>query len=178
MPTSRLALLLLFAPVALTAQASRLDSARAATIAYRGFAPGGSYRDFAEHARAVTRQGATPFACNTSKKTAQLMECGVLIRDPADNAGFYLGAYVIEGRVAMISLGDSGGTRLVERMQRELRTALGPPHAAARGTWQWKNGRRVLKLNWRGRGNARWVFVQMEDGDLLARISHYTTTRR
>ena len=68
--------------------------------------------------------------------------------------------------------------RLVERIQRELRATMGPPHAAARGTWQWKNGRRILKLNWRGRGSARWIYVQMEDGDLLARISHYTAARR
>ncbi len=178
MRTTRLALLALFAPLVLAAQATRPDSVRHATIAYRGFAPGVSYRDFAEHARALSRQGATPLACNTSRRTAQLMECGVLIRDPVDNAGFYLGAYVIEGRVAMISFGDSGSARLVERVQRELRGSLGPPHAAARGTWQWKNGRRILKLNWRGRGNARWIYVQMEDGDLLARISHYTATRR
>jgi len=177
MRTARLALLALLSPLALTAQASRPDTARRAAIAYRGFAPGTSYRDFADRARALSRPGATPLACNTSRKTAQLMECGVLIRDPADSAGFYLGAYVIEGRIAMISFGDSGGTRLVERVQGELRTSMGPPHAAARGTWQWKNGRRILKLNWRGRGSARWIYVQMEDGDLLARISHYTAAR-
>jgi hypothetical protein len=169
---------LLAAQVAPTKAAPPALPTRAVVIAYRGFSPGVTYREFADRARPLTRRGADPLACNTSKKTAQLMECGVLIRDPADSAGFYLGAYVIEGRVAMISFGDSGGPHLVDRMQRELRAQLGAPHAVARGTWQWRNGRRALKLNWRGRGSARWIYIQLEDGDLLAHISRYTATGR
>jgi len=146
--------------------------------AYRGFAPGMAYRDFATRAQALARRDT--LRCNTSKHTAQLMECGVQIRDPSDTTNFYLSAYVIEGKVAMLSFGDSGGVRLVKRTQRDLLRRLGPAHATGVGTWEWKNGRRVARLNWRGRGGARWIYVNLADNDLMDGISRYvkTTTRR
>src|SRR5438128_95705 len=90
----------LLLPVVLAAQAPPV---------YRGFSPGMAYRDFATRAQALARRDT--LRCNTSKKTAQLMECGVQIRDPSDSTNFYLSAYVIEGKVAMLSFGDSGGAR-------------------------------------------------------------------
>ena len=47
---------------------------------YRGFSPGMSYRTFADRAR--TLAALDTLRCNTSASTAQLMECGVKIRDP------------------------------------------------------------------------------------------------
>src|SRR5262245_47271812 len=77
------------------------------TPTYRGFTPGMSYRTFADRAR--TLAASDTLRCNTSANTAQLMECGVKIRDPKDSARFYLSAYVIEGRIAMVELFDSAG---------------------------------------------------------------------
>src|ERR1041385_4225963 len=74
---------------------------------YRGFRPGMPYREFSERARALAR--GDQLRCNTSANTAQLMECGVPIRDPRDSARYYLSAYVIEGKVAMVALYDSAG---------------------------------------------------------------------
>src|SRR2546430_16975831 len=86
----------LLLPVVLAAQAPP---------AYRGFSPGRAYRDFATRAQALARRDT--LRCNTSKRTAQLMECGVQIRDPSDSTNFYLSAYVIEGKVAILSFGNS-----------------------------------------------------------------------
>ena len=159
----------LLLPVVLAAQAPP---------AYRGFTPGMAYRDFATRAQLLARRDT--LRCNTSKKTAQLMECGVQIRDPSDTTNFYLSAYVIEGKVAMLSFGDSGGVRLVKRSQRDLLRRWGPAHATGVGTWEWKNGRRVARLNWRGRGGARWIYINLADNDLMDGISRYvkTTTKR
>src|SRR6185503_11887272 len=106
---------------------------------YRGFAPAVTYREFAERARALARS--QPLLCRTSRRTAQLMECGVVIRDPTDSASFNLSAYILEGRVALLSFGDSGAAPLVERMQRELTTRFGQPRATGSGTWEWRAGR-------------------------------------
>ncbi len=157
----------LLLPVVLAAQAPPV---------YRGFSPGMAYRDFATRAQALARRDT--LRCNTSKKTAQLMECGVQIRDPSDSTNFYLSAYVIEGKVAMLSFGDSGGVRLVKRTQRDLLRHLGPAHATGVGTWEWKNGRRVARLNWRGRGGARWIYINLADNDLMDGISKYVKTTK
>ena len=94
--------------------------------AYRGFSPGRPYREFAERARALAQRDT--LRCNTSRKTAQLMECGVTIRDPSDSARFYLSAYVLEGKIAMVSLTDSGGPPLVQWARRDLSKRFGPAH--------------------------------------------------
>jgi hypothetical protein len=148
----------------------------AALPSYRGFAPAVSYRDFAERARAVARRD--PLTCNTSRRTAQLMECGVVIRDPSDSASFYLSAYILEGRVALLSFGDSGSARLVERMQRELTARYGKPRVTGTGTWEWSAGRQVARFNWRGRGTRRWVFLELRDGAILDSISKYLPRKR
>lgn len=139
--------------------------------AYRGFSPGMTYRVFAEQARALAAQDV--LHCNTSANTAQLMECGVAIRDPSDSARFYLSAYVIEGKIAMVSFGDSGDARLVERTRRDLARRFGPARAIGHGSWEWTSGRRVTRLTWRGHGAARWIYVNLTDYDLMNGVARY-----
>lgn len=172
MNTLRLGLLALALPAALSAQ----GATPAAAPAYRGFAPGASYREFTERARALARRD--PLICNTSRRTAQLMECGVLIRDPADNVGFYLSAYLLEGKVAMLSFGDSGSVVLVDRVKRDLTSRFGPPRPTGIGTWEWTYGPRVVRFNWRGRGATRWVYVTLWDSDVMDGITRYVSRRR
>jgi hypothetical protein len=144
--------------------------------AYRGFVPGAPFRDFAERAR--TLAGPEPLVCNTSRRTANLMECGVLIRDPADDATFYLSAFVLEGRVAMVSLGDSGGPSLVDRVRRDLTARFGAGAATGASTLEWVYGRQVVRFNWRGRGSQRWIYVTLEDRDVTDRIARYARRSR
>jgi len=139
--------------------------------AYRGFSPGMTYRDFAERARGLAEHDV--LRCNTSANTAQLMECGVQIRDPADSARFYLSSYVIEGKIAMVSFGDSGDVRLLDRVKRDLMKRFGPAQPRAAGGWEWKTGRRVARLSWTARGNMRWIYVNLTDYDLMDGISRY-----
>jgi hypothetical protein len=154
--------LLLLLPAALAGQA--------APPMYRGFSTGMSYRTFAERARGLSLRD--ELRCKTSANTAQLMECGVTIRDPSDGARFYLSAYVIEGRVAMVSFGDSGDARLLARTRRDLVRRFGPPQARPTSL-EWKNGPRVASFTWRGRGQARWFFINLRDDVLLQRTSPY-----
>ena len=149
-----------------------------AAMTYRGFSPGVPYREFAAHARAITRRGADPMVCNTSRRTAQLMECGVVIRDPSDSASFYLSAYVLEGKVGYVSFGDSGGPRLVERLKTDLRAHFGPPQAARNGTWQWSRGSQMVRFNWRGRGTARWIYILLQDQTVMDGITRYVGRKR
>lgn len=160
-------LLALAVPGALGAQSTITD--------YRGFAPGAPYRDFAERARALAQRD--PLVCNTSRRTAQLMECGVVIRDPADSATFYLSAYVLEGKVALVSFGDSGSTPLVDRIRADLTARFGPGKRTGHSTVEWVDGRHVARLNWRGRGLARWVYITLWDQDVMDRISKYVTRK-
>lgn len=150
--------------------------AQSAGPAYRGFTPGASYREFAERASALA--GTEPLVCNTSRRTAQLMECGAAIQDPTDSASFYLSAFVLEGRVAMVSFGDSGGPPLVERMRRDLKALYGPGRETGVGTVEWTYDRRVVRFNWRGRGTQRWVYLTLEDRDVTDRISRYVRRTR
>jgi len=146
-------------------------AAQGAGLTYRGFAPGMAYRAFAERARGLAEGDV--LRCNTSANTAQLMECGVAIRDPADSARFYLSAYVIEGKIAMVSFGDSGDARLVVRAQRDLLGRFGPAHPRGVDSWEWAAGPRVARLSWRGRGAARWIYVNLTDNALMNGISRY-----
>jgi hypothetical protein len=129
------------------------------------------YRVFAAQARALAERDV--LRCNTSVHTAQLMECGVVIRDPSDSARLYLSAFVIEGKIAMVSFGDSGDARRVERTRRDLARRFGHARALTHGGWEWKRGRWVTRLNSRGRGAARWIYVNLTDYDLVDRISRY-----
>jgi hypothetical protein len=156
--------LLLLVPVTLATQG--------APLVYRGFSTGMTYRSFAARARALS--SGTALRCNTSAHTAQLMECGVVIRDPSDSARFYLSAYVIEGTIAMVSFGDSGDARLLTRTRQDLLRRFGPTRARPTSL-EWKTGRRVVAFTWRGRGPARWFFINLRDDEFLQGPSHYTT---
>jgi hypothetical protein len=155
-------LLFLLAPVALASQ-------RPPPV-YRGFATGMSYRTFAERARGMSARDA--LRCKTSANTAQLMECGAMIRDPSDGARFYLSAYVIEGTIAMVSFGDSGDARLLARTRRDLLRRFGPPRSR-RTSLEWKAGPRVITFSWRGRGPARLFYINLRDDELLKRTRPY-----
>jgi len=150
-----------------------LLSAQAAPnpFAYRGFTPGMDYRAFAD--RAHTLSDNDVMRCNTAATSAQRMECGVLIRDPADNARFYLSAYVLEGKIMMLSFGDSGDSRLVSRTQQDLARRFGAASTKRQSSWEWKNGQRVARLTWRGRGAARWIYVSLTDQEVLDGIVKY-----
>ena len=158
---------LLLVPVALAGQG--------APPVYRGFSTGMSYRTFAERARGLSARDA--LRCNTSANTAQLMECGVTIRDPSDGAHFYLSAYVIEGTIAMVSFGDSGDARLLARTRRDLVQRFGPPHARPTSL-EWRNGRRVVTFSWRGRGQTRLFYINLRDDKLLQGTSPYAKRPR
>ena len=163
-------------PLAGAAQvASAPVSPPVVTPSYRGFVAGATYRDFAQRARALQRSIQEPLICTTSRRTAQLMECRVFIRDTTDSAVFELAAHFIDGRAGFISFGDSGGPGLVQRMQEELRHDLGAPTSEARGTWEWRVDRRFTRLNWRGRGEARWIYVTLTDLDVLDQVQRYVT---
>ena len=155
----------------------RAASPALAPPAYRGFLAGVPYREFAERARALAQRDT--FRCNTSRNTAQLMECGVTIRDPADGATFYLSAYVLESQIAMVALydsagfGDTRGVPLVERTKRDLARRFGRPRLIGKGGWEWRYGRKVVRFNWRGRGTARWVSITLTDNEVMDRISRY-----
>jgi hypothetical protein len=41
------------------------------------------------------------------------------------------------------------------------------------GAWQWRYGRRVVRLSWRGRGAARWVSITLTDEAVMDRIDRY-----
>jgi hypothetical protein len=161
-------------PAILIGQTPRTP-ARPMSTSYRGFAPGRSYQEFAERARLLASRDT--LRCNTSRSTAQLMECGVMIRDPEDSARFYLSAYVLEGKIAMVSLQDSGGPRLVEWARRDMLARFGPSHRRERSMLEWASGRRVVRLNWRGRGNARWISITLRDDDVMDGIARYIPQR-
>jgi len=181
----RLGVLALLAPAVGLAQAAPPTGgkpAAATTPTYRGFAPGAPYRDFAERARALARQDV--LRCNTSRNTAQLMECGVAIRDPTDGANFYLSSYVLEGTVAMVAFydsagfGDARGVPLLDRTKRDLTRRFGRPRPIGKSGWEWSygRGRKVVRFSWRGRGAGRWVSITLTDNDVMDRIGRYAKT--
>ena len=142
-------------------------------FAYRGFTPGMAYRDFATQARAMAPTTNDILACQTMHQTAQVMYCGVRVRDPADSARFYLSANVIEGRTSVISLVDSGGVALVRQTQDDMRKRLGAPQRKERSMWEWTHGRRFIRFNWRGGSDWRVISITLNDRDVMDRIAHY-----
>jgi hypothetical protein len=162
-------------PSLLGAQAAPLPAA--ATLTYRGFALAAPYADFLARARALAVPGTSAIVCNTSRRTAQLMECGVSIRDPDDGARLYLAAYVLEGQVAFLSFGDSGTAPLVAAAQRDLVARFGSPRGARAGMWEWRSARELVRLTWRGRGSTRWIYVALWDEDVMNRIAGYVQRR-
>jgi hypothetical protein len=167
------AALLLLLPAQLAGQA-------AAPPPYRGFTPGISYRAFVEQARALADHDV--LRCQTSPRTAQIMECAVLVRDPRDGARFYLSAHFIESDADMVALydsagfGDARGLALLDRTKRDVARVFGKPHVLGAGAWQWRYGRRVVRLSWRARGAARWVSITLTDRDVMDRIRKYVKT--
>ena len=137
---------------------------------YRGFTPGMTYRSFAERARRLAAGDA--LRCKTSANTAQLMECGAMIRDSTDGARFYLSGYIIEGKVAMVSFGDSGDARLLAGTREDLLRRFGPARSYPTKL-EWKTGPRVAAFTWRGRGAARWFYINLRDDVLLQGTSPY-----
>jgi len=176
-PLPVVVLALLTLPLVAAAQAATTAEASPPVVApsYRGFVAGATYREFALRARALQRSVREPLVCTTSRRTAQLMECRVAIRDTTDSAAFDLAAHFTDGRAGFISFGDSGGPALVQRMQGELRDLLGAPTSMASGTWEWREDRRFIRLNWRGRGEARWIYLTLTDLDVLDQVQRYIT---
>lgn len=111
--------------------------------------------------------------CQTMRNTAQVMDCGVRVRDLADSAAFYLSANVIEGRTSVISFIDSGKVSLVKQRQADLRKQLGSPQRRERSMWEWTNGRRFIRLNWRGGKDWSVVSITLNDRDVMNRIASY-----
>ena len=147
-------------------------------FAYRGFAPGMSYRDFATRARSIAQGDSDILACQTMHSTAQVMDCGVRVRDPVDSARFYLSANVIESRTSVIAFVDSGKVALVRRTQDDMRKRLGVPQRRERSMWEWTKGRRFIRLNWRGGRNWRVISITLNDRDVMDRIAHYRPAPR
>jgi hypothetical protein len=147
------------------------------SLAYRGFSPGMSYRDFASKARGMAQTNKDILACQTMRNTAQVMDCGINVRDPIDSARFYLSANVIEGRASVISFFDSGSVAVLTRTQDDMRQRLGPPQRHERSMWEWSNGRRFIRLNWRGGRNWRHLNITLNDLDVLERIARYVPPR-
>lgn len=147
------------------------------TPVYRGFTPGISYRAFVERARTLADSDVV--RCQTSPHTAQVMECGVVIRGPSDAARFYLSAHFVEGNADVVAFydsagfGDKRGVPLVDRTKKELTRLFGRPRPIGKSGWEWRYGRRAVRFNWRGRGTARWVSITLMDRDVMDRISAY-----
>ena len=144
---------------------------------YRGFTPGISYRAFVERARALADSDV--LRCQTSPRTAQVMECGVVIRGPGDAARWYLSAHFIEGNADVVAFydsagfGDKRGVPLLDRTKKELTGLFGRPRPIGKSGWEWRYGPRAVRLSWRGRGTARWVSVTLTDRNVMDRISAY-----
>ncbi|PYO42236.1 MAG: hypothetical protein DMD33_11280 [Gemmatimonadetes bacterium] len=149
---------------------------------YRGFTPGISYRAFVERAQALSDSDV--LRCQTSPRTAQVMECGVVIRDPKDAARFYLSAHFIDGNADVVAFydsagfGDRRGVALLDRTKKELARLFGRPRPIGKSGWEWPYGRRAVRLSWRGRGTARWVSITLMDRDVMDRISAYVKAAR
>src|SRR5438128_6306271 len=149
---------------------------------YRGFTPGISYRAFVERAQALSDSDV--LRCQTSPLTAQVMECGVVIRDPRDAARFYLSAHFIEGNADVVAFYDSTGfvdgrgVPLVNRTKQDLTRVVGRPRPLGKSGWEWRYGRKSVRFSWRGRGTARWVSVTLTDNDVMDRIGRYVTPAR
>jgi hypothetical protein len=131
------------------------------------------YRDFAAQSRAMAPTSNDILACQTMHQTAQVMDCGVRVRDPVDSARFYLSANVIEGRTSVISFVDSGKVSLVPRTQNDMRKRLGVPQRRERSMWEWTRGRRFIRLNWRGGRDWRLISITLNDRDVMDRIARY-----
>ncbi|HET7791406.1 MAG TPA: hypothetical protein VFK78_11485 [Gemmatimonadales bacterium] len=163
-------------PATRAAQTPARPTAPAPTpLVYRGFTPGMTYLDFVVRAQSLAR--ADTLRCDTSPHTAQVMDCGLRIKDPADGATFFLSANVIEGRTSVVSFKDSGGVAVVQNAQRDLERRFGPAPKRERGMWEWQAGRRFVRLTWRGKADWRVASITLNDRDVMDRITHYLPPR-
>src|SRR2546427_3437310 len=183
--TLRLALLALVTPGVIAAQVPARPSVSSPlppSPPYRGFSPGISYRAFVERARALADSDV--LRCQTSPHTAQIMECGVVIRDPRDAARFYLSAHFIEGNADVVAFydsagfGDARGVPLVNRTKQDLTRVFGRPPPLGEHGGEGRHGREAGRFSWRGRGTARWVSVTLTDNDVMDRIGRDVTPAR
>lgn len=139
------------------------------TLAYRGLAAGIPLADLT---RAVNRLAlGDSLSCRTSAHTAALMECGATIADHGSR--LTLSAFVIEGRVGLLSVTDSGGPDLVARWREGLAGDWGPGTATTRAMVQWVDGSSVARFTWRAAGDVRWVSLTLADDATLARIDEF-----
>jgi len=144
---------------------------------YRGFSPGISYRAFVERARALA--DSDMLRCQTSSRTAQVMECGVVIRGPVNAARCYLSAHFVDGNADVVAFYDSAGfghkrgVPLVNRTKQEMTRLFGRPRPIGKSGWEWGYGRKVVRLSWRGRGTGRWVSIMLYDYNVMDRNSRY-----
>jgi len=148
----------------------------AQSLSYRGLEPGMPFADFS---RAANRLGAADsLTCRTSAKTASLMECGITIADRERR--LTLSAFLIEERVGMLSVTDSGGPELVDRWRNALIGSWGPGIGTTRAMVQWVAGEKVARLTWRAAGQQRWVSLTLAHDPTLARIEEFLpgATRR
>src|SRR5258706_5433515 len=131
--------------------------------AYRGFTPGISYRAFVERARTLADSDVV--RCQTSRRTAQVMECGVVIRGPNDASRVYLSAHFVEGNADVVAFydsagfGDKRGVPLVDRTKKELTRLFGRPRSIGKSGWEWRYRRRAVRFNWRGAWAVRSVCI-------------------
>src|SRR5256884_2168789 len=134
-----------------------------ATPEYRGFTPGISYRAFVERARTIADSDVG--RCQPSPRTAQVMECGVVIRGPSDASWFYLSAHFIEGNADVVAFydsagfGDRRGVPLVARTKQELTRLFGRPRPIGKSGWEWRYRPPAVRVNWRGAGPAPSGFL-------------------
>jgi hypothetical protein len=59
-----------------------------------------------------------------------------------------------------------------------LTARIGPGAATGVSTMEWVYGRQVVRFNWRGRGSQRWIYITLEDRDVMDRISRYVRRSR
>src|SRR5205814_9518984 len=86
-----------------------------------------------------------------------------LLGVPADVVAFYGSA----------GFGNKRGVPLVDRTKKGSARLFGRPRPIGKSGWEWRYGRRAVRLNWRGRGTARWVSITLMDKDVMDRISRY-----
>jgi hypothetical protein len=143
-------------------------------LEYRGLAPGASLSDFARSANTLASQDS--LTCRTSAHTAALMECGVTITDGETTPT--LNAFVIGGRIGLLSVTDSGGAALVARWRDALTAAYGPGVMTRRAMIQWASGERVARLTWRASGDVRWISLTLAHEETLAQIERFLGPRQ
>jgi hypothetical protein len=43
--------------------------------------------------------------------------------------------------------------------------------------WEWGTATEHVRLTWRGRGDARWIYIALWDDTVMNRIAHYAHRR-